>query len=192
MTDDRDLDQQIDRSLASYADQEPDPALRTRILARAADATPRSKRLWLFAPAAACAAAVLLAVLLHPPAHSPRPVVPTAEQAIASTIELTAPAAAAPRQTVRPHAVLAARPTRRSTRPAIPRTTPFPSPSPLTAEESILLNFVSTHPEQARQVLKITATDRAPLDTRPLSIAPIRIAALVPPRPLISEEDPTH
>jgi hypothetical protein len=180
MADDRDLDAQLDRALASYADEEPDPALRTRILARAAEATPRPKRFWLLAPAATCAAAVLIALLLHPPTRSPR-LAPAAQPAIASAPELTAPAPAAPRQTVHPHAVLAARPTRRSARSAIPRTGSFPSPSPLTAEESILLNFAASHPEQARQVLTSAAADRAPLDTKPLSIEPIHIAALSEP-----------
>ena len=65
------LDTLLDQALASYVDQEPDPALRTRILARAAEAEPSSKRLWLLAPAAACAAAILIALLLHPAMRSP-------------------------------------------------------------------------------------------------------------------------
>ena len=178
--DDPDLDQQIDRALASYADQEPDPALRTRILARAAEAPPRSRRLWLLAPAAACAAAFLIALLLHPAMHRPR-LLPAAEPpATASTA--SAPQSPAvegtPRQRIRPPAALTSRRIRRSEHAALARTSSFPSPSPLTAEESILLNFVARPPEQARQVLTGAAADRAPLGTKPLSIEPIYIAAL--------------
>ena len=170
------LDTLLDQALASYVDQEPDPALRTRILARAAEAEPGPKRLWLLAPAATCAAALLIAFLLHPPERSPRPV-PAAEPAIASVSQSPAPVAATPRQMV-PRAVLTSRRTRRSEHAAPARTSSFPSPSPLTAEESILLNFAASHPKQARQVLTSAAADRAPLDTKPLSIEPIHIAAL--------------
>jgi hypothetical protein len=191
--DDRELDQQIDRALASYADQEPDPALRTRILARAADAAPRPKRLWLLAPAAtACAAAILIALLLHPPAHAPVSQ-PQNGSSVATAPESRTPiVATAPQKIAHPSPVFVGRRTYRTGLSSPPRNASFPSPSPLTAEEKILLNFAAEHPEQARQVLTITAADRAPLDTRPLSIAPIRIAALVPPRPLTSEENPTH
>jgi hypothetical protein len=175
------LDTLLDQALASYVDQEPDPALRTRILSRAAEAEPSPKRLWLFAPAATCAAAILIALLLHPPARSPRPQ-PAAKPAIASVSQSPAPVAATPRQMVPPRAVLTARRTRRSERPAIARSKFFPTPSPLTAEEKILLQFATEHPEQARQVLTSTAQDRAPLDTKPLSIAPVHIAALSDPQ----------
>jgi hypothetical protein len=175
------LDTLLDQALASYVDQEPDPALRTRILARAAEAEPSPKRLWLLAPAAICAAAFLIVLLLHPAMRSPRPV-PAAEPAIASVSQSPAAVPATPRQMIRPPAVLTARRTRRSEHAAPARTSSFPSPSPLTAEESILLNFAASHPEQARQVLTSAAVNRAPPDTKPLSIEPIHIAALSEPQ----------
>jgi hypothetical protein len=52
----------------------------------------------------------------------------------------------------------------------------FPSPTPLTAQETILLKFAMEHPDQARQVLTAPAT--RPIENAPLSIAPIHIAAL--------------
>jgi hypothetical protein len=175
------LDTLLDQALASYVDQEPDPALRTRILARAAEAEPGPKRLWLFAPAATCAAAILIALLLHPPARSPRPQ-PAAKPAIASVSQSPAPVAATPQQIVPPRAVLTSRRTRRSEHATPARTSSFPSPSPLTADESILLNFAARHPEQAREILTSAAADRAPPDTKPLSIEPIHIAALSEPQ----------
>jgi hypothetical protein len=180
MDDNRDLDALVDEALASYTAAEPDPSLRTRILARAAEAEPSPKRLWLLAPAAICAAALLIVLLLHPAMRSPRPV-PASEPAIASVSQSTAPVTATPRQMVRPSAVLTSRRSRRSEHAASARTSSFPSPSPLTAEESILLNFAASHPEQARQVLTSAAVDRAPLDTKPLSIEPVHIAALSEP-----------
>jgi hypothetical protein len=174
------LDTLLDQALANYVDQEPDPALRTRILARAAEAEPSPRRLWLLAPAAACAAAILIVLLLHPLARSPRPV-PAAEPAIASGSQSPAAVPATPRLMVRPRAVLTSRRTRRSERPAIARSKFFPTPSPVTAEETILLRFAQQHPEQAREVL--SPPPSGPLQIDPVIIAPIQIADLSGSRP---------
>jgi hypothetical protein len=174
-SDDRDLDQQIDRALASYADQEPDPALRTRILARTAEAAPRPRRLWLLASAAACAAALAIAFLQHPATPAPRPE-PPATASTASAPESPSPVSSVPRQTSHPRPALAARRSHRGERPALLREASFPSPAPLTAEENIVLKFAMEHPAQARQVL--TAPAARPIENAPLSIAPIHIAAL--------------
>jgi hypothetical protein len=82
---------------------------------------------------------------------------------------------------IRPRAVLTARRTRRSEHAAPARTSSFPSPSPLTAEESILLRFAQQHPEQAREVL--SPPPSGPLQTDPVIIAPIQIADLSGSRP---------
>ena len=55
MHDNRDLDALVDEALSSYTAAEPNPSLRTRIIAHAAEAASGQKRLWLLAPAAACA-----------------------------------------------------------------------------------------------------------------------------------------
>ena len=73
MHDNRDLDALVDEALSSYTAAEPDPSLRTRIIAHAAEAAPAQKRLWLFAPAAACAAALVIAFLLHPSTPATHP-----------------------------------------------------------------------------------------------------------------------
>jgi hypothetical protein len=169
------LDTLLDQALASYVDQEPDPALRTRILARAAEAEPSPKRLWLLAPAAICAAALAIAFLYHPAAPAPRPE-PPATASTASAPESPVPVSSLPRQTTHPHPALAAHRSRRSERPALLRDASFPSPAPLTAQENIVLKFAMEHPAQARQVL--TAPAARPIENAPLSIAPIHIAAL--------------
>ena len=173
--DNRDLDALVDEALASYTAAEPDPSLRARIMANAAEARPRPKRLWLLAPAAACAAALAIAFLYHPAAPAPR-TEPPATASTASTPESPAPVSSVPRQTTHPHPALAAHRSRRGERPALLRDASFPSPTPLTAQESIVLKFAMEHPAQARQVL--TAPAAQPIESAPLSIAPIHIAAL--------------
>jgi hypothetical protein len=175
MADNRDLDALVDEALASYTAAEPDPALRARIMAYAAEVRPRPKRLWLLAPAAICAAALAIAFLYHPAAPAPRPG-PPATASTASAPESPAPVSSLPRQTTHPHPALAAHRSRGSERPALLRNASFPSPAPLTTEEILVLKFAMEHPAQARQVL--TAPAARPIQNAPLSIAPIHIAAL--------------
>jgi len=182
--DERELDELLDCALARYADAEPDPSLRTRIVARIDGAAPSLGRMWLLGLVAACAAALLVALLLHPGARPPLPQ-PPARPSIASAPESSTPVA---RDAIHPRAVLSAQRRRRSERPTLTHSDSFPSPSPLTSEENILVNFAAEHPDQARQVLTSTTQDRAPLDTKPLSIAPIHIAELTPLEPIESEK----
>ena len=174
MHDNRDLDALVDEALSSYTAAEPDPSLRTRIIAHAAEAAPGQKRLWLLAPAAACAAALVIVFLLHPstPASHPEP--------STATSTASAPAPPAPVKAIvpmtHPHPALAAHSTRRKELPALMRNVSFPSPTPLTAQENILLNFAMEHPDQARQVLAAPAS--RPIENAPLAIASIHIAAL--------------
>jgi hypothetical protein len=176
MHDDCELDELLDRALPSYVDQEPEPSLRARIYARTIETAPRPMRRWLLGTATACAAALLVAFLLHPATHSSLPELPpsSVHTSSASAPDSHTAAATPSRQMVRPRAVLTAH--RRNERPALARSATFPSPSPLTAEESILLNFAATHPEQARQILAAPST--GPIENAPLAIAPIHIAAL--------------
>jgi hypothetical protein len=179
MDDNCDLDALVDEALASYTAAEPDPSLRARIMANAAEARPRPKRLWLLVPAAACAAALAIAFLYHPAAPAPRPE-PPATASTASAPESPQPVSSLPRQTAHPHPALAAHRPRRSERAALLRDASFPSPAPLTAQENIVLKFAMEHPAQARQVL--TAPAARPIENAPLSIAPIHIAALSEPQ----------
>ena len=174
MQNNHDLDALIDEALSSYTAAEPDPSLRARIMAQAVKAAPNRKHLWWFAPAAACVAALAIALLQHPTAHAPRSQ-PSSATSIASAPESSL-VKAVPQPITRPHPPLTAQRTRRSTGPTLIRNASFPSPTPLTPQESILLKFAMEHPEQARQVLTATAT--RPIENAPLSIAPIHIAAL--------------
>jgi hypothetical protein len=175
MNDNRDLDAVLDEALSSYTAAAPDPSLRARIMAHVAEAAPRPNRLWWLAPAAACAAALVIAFLLHPAAPTPRPEPSTATSA-ASAPESPAPRKVMPHQTMHPHAALAAHRTRRSEPPTLIRSASFPTPTPLTAQENILMKFATEHPDQARSVLAAAATK--PIENATLDIAPIHIAAL--------------
>jgi hypothetical protein len=192
MPDDRDLDELLDRALASYADAEPDPSLRARVMARTAEAPAR--RTWRIAwlAATACAAAILLAFLLYP-AHRAaqnravqgRAIQNRAVNAPATPIAPPQPPAASARldrtltHSTPPHVVA-------TTRHRYYRTEPPPrsisrAPAPLTEEEAILLRFAQQHPEQARQVLSPPPSGL--LHTDPVIIAPIQIADLSGSRP---------
>jgi hypothetical protein len=199
MPDDRDLDELLDSALASYADAEPDPSLRARVMARAAEAPAR--RTWRIAwlAATACAAAILLAFLLYP-AHraaqnravqgravQDRAIEDRAVNAPATPIAPPQPPAASARldrtltHSTPPHVVAAPGHRYYRTEPAPPRRSIALAPAPLTEEEAILLRFAQQHPEQARQVLSPPPSGL--LHTDPVIIAPIQIADLSGSRP---------
>jgi hypothetical protein len=175
MHDNRDLDALVDEALSSYTTAEPDPSLRARIMTRVAEDAPSQKRLWLFAPAAACAAALVIVFLLHHSTPAPHPS-PSPATSAASAHAPHTPVRVVPQQAIHPHPALAAHRTRRRERPALLRNDSFPSPTPLTAQESLLLKFAMEHPDQARQVLAAPAS--RPIENAPLAIASIHIAAL--------------
>ena len=118
MHDNRDLDAMVDEALSSYTAAEPNPSLRTRIIAHAAEAAPGQKRLWLLAPAAACAAAlviVFLCILRHPhhipspPQRRLRPALGTARAGESHTADDSSASGSrrtqhTPERTARPHA----------------------------------------------------------------------------------------
>ena len=181
MADDRELDELLDHALASYMDAEPDPSLRARIRARTAEPPPR-RIAWF--TAAACAAALLLAFLLHPanPAIEGRAV-----KAPAMTTPPPSPPAASAKldsaltHVARPHVVAATRQSQNRRKPASPRRSISIASAPLTREETTLLRFAQQHPEQAREVL--SPPPSGPLQTDPVIIAPIQIADLSGSRP---------
>jgi hypothetical protein len=176
----RDLDSLLDEALSSYTAAERDPSMRARIMAHAAEAAPGRKRLWLLAPAAACAAALVITFLLHPASHAPATHAPSPEPSTATSTtaapQSPTPVSATPQQTIHPRPTLASRRTRRSKPPALIHQSSFPSPTPLTAQEKILLQFATEHPDQARQVLAAPST--RPIENPPLAIASIHIAPL--------------
>jgi hypothetical protein len=188
MTDDRNLDAILDEALATYTDAEPDPSLRTRIMAHAAEAAPRRTwRVWaLSCSAAFVAAAGAVLFLSHPVAHRPSP--------DASSARMASPAVPAPANAVQPRPALqrvhatasALRAHRHFQAATFRRSRSRFIDDALTEKEQILLKFVTEHPREAREVLK--PPPPGPIEVAPLAIPPLEIAAL----PGSGHNDPNH
>jgi hypothetical protein len=187
--DDRKLDELLDSALAGYVDQEPDASLRTRVFARMNEVVSPRRRMWRIGSlaAAACAAALLLAFLLHPANRIPRD--RTLEDRAANALPATAappPAASANLHDAFTHSatrhIVAATPHRHYRKePTLPRGSNSLVSAPLTDEEAALLRFAQQHPEQAREVL--SPPPSGPLHIDPVVIAPIQIADLSASQP---------
>jgi hypothetical protein len=170
------LDAIIDQALCTYAAEEPDPALRTRILARVAAPAPSRSRIWWIGAAAGCAAALLVAFLLHPAnrileKHAVE--VPAITTAPLPQGAVSAKADHALTHSTHPRAVAT---TRHVYRRTTPRRRIFLTSAPLTGKEIALLRFARQHPEQAREVLSPPPSGL--VHTEPVVIAPIQIADL--------------
>jgi hypothetical protein len=179
MQDNRKLDALLDEALASYVDAEPDPSLRVRITARAAQvATRQSLRIWAFGTTAAVTATLALAlVLLRPHAPSPSvagtaPVMKSAVHAPSSAVEDPALHPAIERA----HTAKTARRGRRLENAALERSRFTASDDALTEEDRILLKFVAEHPKEAQQLL--APPPPQPVQIKPITIPPIEIADL--------------
>ena len=181
--DERNLDQLLDHALARYADAEPDPSLRARIMEATAGVRHRPWRIgWL--AAAACTAALLLALLLYPANRAPKN--RAVQDRAAATAPPQPPAASAKvdhslTRFAHSHVVAAIRHTYNRRNPIPPRRGISLASAPITEEETILLRFAQQHPEQAREVLGPPPS--GPLQTDPVIIAPIQIADLSGSRP---------
>jgi hypothetical protein len=181
--DDRELDELLDRALVSYVDAEPDPSLRARIVARIDGATPPLRRMWLLGSVAACVAALLVALLLHPASRAPEdrsskaPAVASAPPSAATATKLDRTLTGS----AHPPMIAAARHSYNRSKPAPPRRNISLASAPLTEEETILLRFAQQHPEQAREVLSPPAG--RPIHIDPVVIAPIQVAALSASQP---------
>ncbi len=167
----------LDQALAAYTSAEPDPSLRARIMARAAATSPRPRRVLWPAAVALSVATLLVSFLLHPASPTPKqeqpaaPIASAPPPAIASSPSITA----VPR-----HNAKFTRHSESRALPAVARNRAFPSPTPLTAEENAMLRLAFEHPQQARQALAAPAPGL--VENPPLSIEPVRIAALSEPQ----------
>jgi hypothetical protein len=142
------LDGWVDGALASYSSAEPLAGLEQRILSRVR----RPRRWWwgLAIPAAAAIVAVV-AIPRRQTLDVPMPVPPPAVAAVE--------ARPAP-PPVQRHRVIAA---------PLPKQASFPSASPLTAEERLLLQLARNHPEE---LLTPAVVDE--IEIKPIEIAPLQ------------------
>ncbi|HLY92021.1 MAG TPA: hypothetical protein VKQ89_02070 [Candidatus Angelobacter sp.] len=151
------LDELLDSALSEYSAVEPGPGLQTRILAQVREAgrsaaSPQWNRRWLWA--GAVAAAGILLIVLSAGRHSVVPVPgkqlvekkqPAAQPApkVANTAPLPATSGETPQQQEprQPHReVVALR--------VGPRQAVFPSPTPLSDQEKLLLTYYSHTPRE--------------------------------------------
>ena len=164
-----DRERMVDRLLnEALAPQEiePRPGLEQRILANLrAQPEPRSWRRWMktWAPVAVAAVLIALAVGLRMSSR-PQPAKPAVaiehQPTLPAPMKQPVPPASAVaaerkpmRDVARPQKMVAA------TRPALPRQDVFPSPVPLTPEETMLLTLLRRNPSQAVLVAREQAME---------------------------------
>jgi hypothetical protein len=164
--DDKELEQILQGGIASYADGEPLAGLEDRILARAGMANARrSMAGWWAVVALGVAALVGIALYLRVGLAESQPV------RVASEIKASLPAKPPlPDATIR---VLRRRaPSHRAA--ALPKLRVFPTPSPLTPEERLLLAMVKQDPEGTAEAFdSFRRRGSEPLEIAPLVIPPL-------------------
>jgi hypothetical protein len=143
------LDSLIDGALAEYSKVEPLAGLEERVLARVR--RPRRSRRWWWLAVPVAAVVVLL---LRPAPEVAPPVV--------ALVAPPAPPVVAP-SPARHRVVRRARPAE------LPKRNVFPTITPLTAEERLLIHVASTHPEE----LASPATPAGEIEIKPIEIAPL-------------------
>jgi hypothetical protein len=153
---DRKIDDMLDSLLVNYSSAEPRPGLETRILANLREAEKKAPQGWWnfkWIWAGAVAAAVVIAMVLVNVRHRVTPPTNTVAKTIshAPQPEIQPHAPAAPQQTAKvPRHKPSARPTIRQNatlalkdRPAV-----FPTPTPLSEQEQLLLRYYAGTPRE--------------------------------------------
>ena len=162
MTGNDDIDQLIDKALASYC-IEPRAGIEGRVMTRVRAQRRGRVAMWLWPALAACLATIMFMLDRKPemPAvHAPR-VVAVAPKPLTNVQPATGVAV-----------VRHAKPRRR----VLPKQDVFPTPWPLTEEERVLLRVAQLPPEELKQVIAAAQ----PKEITPIEIQPIRIEPLQP------------
>lgn len=156
---DRKLDEMLDGLLASYSAAEPRPGLETRILASVREASAKRRPWtwgwnWMWAGAVATAVVVMVALAAYFSRPAQRPRVPEiVRQTVPQPKEQAPPIAQTQTPTPAPQTVARQQPRQR------PRTTAprevadlrqevFPTPSPLSEQEKLLLHYLAATPRE--------------------------------------------
>ena len=173
---DKQMDNMLDSLLANYSSAEPRLGLETRILANLRDAEGREASRgwwgfkWLWAGAALAVAIIMGAVLMSGRRHVAPPsntVVQTGQPAVQQpviqqpAIQSSAPEAVGQSRVIHRHKTLAPVPPQNATlawsqRPAI-----FPTPTPLSEQERLLLSYYSSTPRE--EVIAQSHPDEPPV-----------------------------
>jgi hypothetical protein len=177
---DRFVDELLDASLRRYQSEEPPAGLEDRILAnvRARDrAAPRRRWVWAWAFAASAAVLIVAVVVLR---FTSRPAPRTATVSLAP--QTVAPKAETPKMVAvaPPMSRIPGSPPRapRIPAPVFRRPEQFPTPSPLSEQEQLLLAFVSQGPRSELSALAIRDVKIDPLEIPELKVAMIEIEKL--------------
>jgi hypothetical protein len=173
------IDDMLDSLLANYSSAEPRPGLETRILANLRDAEEKEaahgwwnfKWLWVGAVAAAIIVAAVLIGGRHrvePPTHVivktspavPQPVIkePNAQQ---PAVQSRAPVAVGPERVIHRHKTLAHEPQQDATLALSQRPAVFPTPTPLSEQEKLLLSYLAGTPRE--EVIAESHPDEPPV-----------------------------
>lgn len=159
-----DLDKLIDGALSAYSNAEPLAGLEQRVLQKVRAAEAARKRRWWWA-VLALAAPALAAIFFFAPARQPRI---TAPVAIAPPPPAPVPVAPAP-PSVEPPRTAAVKPRRAAPARPLPKKPMFPTRSPLTREERLLVAVAASHP----QLLMARPPDEIAI--KPIEIAPLNL-----------------
>ncbi|HEY3457640.1 MAG TPA: hypothetical protein VGK64_23885 [Bryobacteraceae bacterium] len=161
------LDEMLDGALASYGEAPEREGLERRVLAKVNQRAQRRRRsIGRFAvPIGAAAAAVgcLLWWAMPDIATHPSPTITAADSAAVP------PPATKPPVTRRPAAKLRRAPKR----PAAPKLSQFPAPTPMSSEERALLRLATGDPKYIPRELTRAGTDIAPLRIAAIEIKPL-------------------
>lgn len=169
---DKQMDEMLDSLLAAYSSAEPRPGLETRILANLRDAESREAKSaawnlkWLWTGMAAAVALIITAVALIGGKHrvvTPPTVVQTQQPARSQPeVQRSAPARAG--NVPRPRAPRAAPVVSVNTTLALNRRPQvFPTPTPLSGQEQLLLRYVAGTPRE--EVVAQSHPDEPPVTT---------------------------
>lgn len=154
-----DLDRLIDRALARYSAAEPLAGLEQRVLdrVRLAESGRRRRWRWALVLAVPALAASLLVVL----APKPKPPIAVAKIEAPPAPVIVLPAPPAPRRVAK---------TRRAApKPELPKRNLFPTLSPLTGEERLLVQLAQANPQL------LLAKPVGEIEIKPIEIAPLKI-----------------
>lgn len=167
---DKQIDEMLDSLLASYSSAEPRPGLESRILANLRDAEGREAShgwwsfKWLWA-GVALAALIVAGVLIGGKRHvapPPRTMVQTVQPAVQPpAVQSSVPAAVGARPAHYRHKTLAPGPPQNTTLALSQRPAVFPTPTPLSEQERLLLQYYSGTPRE--EVIAQSHPDEPPV-----------------------------